>query len=102
MKIEKNKTRAEDEWMEFNLINGDFSFEEALEVVTHLLAKKINFHELKSFSCLIRTGSEDAISQNRIIELTKSKKKFESFMSNSKFLNSNLSIQSKINLKIIK
>ena len=54
-----------------DFIKGDFSAEDAHEIIRHLFLKKISFHELKSFSSQIRFGTKDQDSLDRIIELRK-------------------------------
>ena len=37
----------------FDLIKGEYTPEEALEIVTHVLLKKINFHELPIYDSIL-------------------------------------------------
>ncbi len=53
------------------LIEGQFSPDESLEILTNLFTAKIRFHELKNFSSLERLGKEDAIAKKRIPQLKK-------------------------------
>lgn len=61
----KNKKRTG----QYDFIRGDFSPEDANEIIRHLFLKKISFHELKSFSSQIRWGTTDQDSLNRITDL---------------------------------
>ena len=49
----------------FKLIDGEFSVEEAREVIGNLFEFKINFHSKQSFSTELRTGSKDEKSLSR-------------------------------------
>jgi hypothetical protein len=102
MKIDNNKLEVEIELLEFDLIDGEFTSKEAMEIIGHLLQKKMEFHDLKSFSSLIRTGIDDSISLNRIEKLKLSEKKFQAFIQNVNLEPSKLSIQSTISIKVIK
>jgi len=53
----------------FDLVKGEFSPDEASEILVDLFSKKINFHEVKSFSEQIRFGTEDVKGLKRIKEL---------------------------------
>ncbi len=54
---------------QYDFIKGDFSAEDAQEIISHLFNKKISFHELKCFSSEIRFGKTDENSLERIIVL---------------------------------
>lgn len=51
---------------QYDFIKGDFSAEDAQEIISSLFTKKISFHELKSFSSQIRFGKADQDSLDRI------------------------------------
>ncbi len=102
MKTENNKIEIQDTGMEFNLINGEFTLQEALELINNLLQKKMDFHELKSFSSLIRTGDSDLLTINRMSELKQVQSNFMTFINEAKLSHSKVVIQSTINIKLIK
>lgn len=54
------------------LINGEFTTEDARELLTDLFSRKTNFHEIKNFSSTERFGKEDPVHVNRITALTNS------------------------------
>ena len=64
----------------FDLIKGEFSAEEAQEILMHMLHKKISFHEMKIFSKDIRFGETDEVSIKRIEELRKTKNECKAFL----------------------
>jgi hypothetical protein len=53
----------------FDLVKGDFTTSDASEIVSDLIDKKINFHNVKNFSQEVRFNSEDQNSKQRILEL---------------------------------
>jgi uncharacterized protein with von Willebrand factor type A (vWA) domain len=55
---------------EVDLINGEFSTEDARELLIDLFSRKTNFHEIKNFSANERFGKDDPIHMNRIDCLT--------------------------------
>ncbi len=56
---------------EFSLIDGEFTQEEAREILIHLISYKIKFHNQKIFSISERYGEKDEKSMKRIVQLTK-------------------------------
>jgi hypothetical protein len=59
--------------IEYKLINGTFTVQEAREVLLDLLNKKIHFHQLKNFSSEERLGKPNHASLKRIKELERDK-----------------------------
>ena len=53
------------------LIEGEFNVSDAKEILVNLIQSKIQFHEKKEFSSLIRFGLKDSISVKRIANLKK-------------------------------
>ncbi|NMR33791.1 hypothetical protein HIO71_06160 [Chryseobacterium aquaticum] len=53
------------------LIEGNFTTEEAKEILHNVFMTKIKFHEHKNFSSIERFGKDDATAVNRIPELKK-------------------------------
>ncbi|WP_297334468.1 hypothetical protein [Flavobacterium sp.] len=60
----------------YKLIEGDFSVNDAREVVSSLLEYKIQYHNRLSFSHEIKKGSPDEHSINRKEELMQEKERF--------------------------
>ncbi|MCB0494412.1 MAG: hypothetical protein KDC93_18570, partial [Cyclobacteriaceae bacterium] len=83
------------------LIKGDFSPDDALEIINHLITKKITFHELRSFSSEIRFGEVDQKSIDRSKELKQSKASVEKFIQQAKEQNKTLRIKSNILIELI-
>lgn len=60
---------------QFSLINGEYSAEEAREILMELLVKKISFHTMRNLSYEIRYKKADPHSQLRIHELEATQEK---------------------------
>lgn len=84
-----------------DLIKGDFTPENALEIINHLFGKKINFHERKNFSHEIRFGEVDQNSKERIKELKEGKASLFEILQEAKEKGKNLRIKSTVSVEII-
>lgn len=85
----------------FSLINGDFTPDEASEIVNDLFSKKINFHEVKSFGHQIRYGTEDQARLQRIEELKESRQQAGQLIEEAKQAGKSLRVQSVISIEFI-
>lgn len=83
------------------LIEGDFSFDEAKEIVMSMFSSKINFHNIQNWSSQERFGKDDAIAQKRIPELRNEIKKLEEFLLEAKAKNKKLVVSSEINISLL-
>lgn len=79
-------------------IEGKFSPEDAKEILTDLINHKIRFHTLKNFSYEERFGKPVEGSQKRIEELVASREKVILLIQQAVDNNTNLSIESSINI----
>ncbi|WP_396185616.1 hypothetical protein [Flavobacterium sp.] len=86
---------------QLNLIEGNFSDEEAKEILMGIFLAKINFHEKKIFSSQIRFGKVDEIAINRIPKLKKETEKMLQIISEAKLNNKRLLITSQINISLV-
>ena len=57
---------------EFKLIEGEFTPQDAKEVLTNLYSSKINFHQMKNFSANERFGKNDELASKKIPKLKES------------------------------
>ena len=57
---------------ELKLIEGEFTPQDAKEILTNLYTSKLNFHLMKNFSSMERFGKSDDLSNKKIPELKKS------------------------------
>ena len=64
-----------------DLIKGTFQPKEAQEILSQLLASKINFHNLKNWSSRERLGKPDAHSEQRLKYLEESRKNVDIIIS---------------------
>lgn len=85
----------------FELINGEFSPEEAFKIINHLYFQKINFHELNNFSQLVRFGSEDPLTQKRISELKAALQQAREYIEEAQKSGRTLRLDSMISIEMI-
>lgn len=83
------------------LINGEFTIEQAKEILTNVFTTKIHFHQMKNFSSLERFSKEDEISIERLPELKRELKRTLSFLQTPEFSNKKIQIHSEIKISII-
>ncbi|TRX22239.1 hypothetical protein FNW25_03950 [Flavobacterium franklandianum] len=83
------------------LIEGDFSFDEAKEILTSMFSSKINFHNIQNWSSQERFGKDDEIAQKRIPALRNEMKKLEEILSEAKAQNKKLVVSSEINISLL-
>ncbi|MGB6037138.1 MAG: hypothetical protein WBG42_12775 [Cryomorphaceae bacterium] len=86
---------------DYDLIKGDFTPEEALEILIYLIDKKINFHELKTFSNEIRFGKVDQKSKTRSEELKQSKASMKEFIRSAQENGKTVRIKSAVTIEIL-
>ena len=79
-------------------IEGKFSPEDAKEILTDLINHKIHFHSLKNFSYEERFGKPVEGSKKRIEELKKSREKIILIIQQATDNNTNLRMESSINI----
>ncbi len=84
----------------FALIRGEFSTDDAQEILVNLINKKIKFHQLQDFSHQERFGQPDEKSANRIKELRKTQAAILVVIQKAKARGKSLRISSDIQLEI--
>jgi hypothetical protein len=84
----------------FKLIDGNYTKEEATEILMNLFSSKINFHELKQFSSIEKYGEANEYTQKRIMELTESRESIRNILS-SDSNNIQFRIHSTVNIEIL-
>ncbi len=85
----------------FYLIKGEFSPEEAREVLLSLFSFKIQFHENKLLSDRIRGIDNEEKSLNRLRDLRASKNKIQELLSQYSDLNSQLQIEAEVQFSLV-
>jgi hypothetical protein len=83
------------------IIDGNFSYDEAKEILMNMFSSKINFLNLKNWSSLERFGKEDEIAQKRIPALRIEMKKLDEILSEAKAKNTRLMVNSEINISLL-
>ncbi len=86
---------------QIDLIKGDFTAGEAKEILMNLINSKINFHEVKSFSKMIRLGIPEEQSLKRVEELKASRETILELLS-SLDSDEEISLVSRVEIKIKK
>lgn len=89
------------EFVKSELIKGDFTPEDASEIINTMITKKIDFHRARNFSSEIRFGKKDEKSLARAEELEKSKTALNKVINLAKEQNKNIRIDSTISIQII-
>lgn len=82
------------------IINGDFTSDEAKEVLMDLFRSKINFHTVKNWSSQERFGKDDLIAQERIPALTNEMQKLEEILIEAKNNNKRIVVNSDIYISL--
>ncbi len=83
------------------LIEGNFSDDEAREILTSVFFSKINFHNIKNWSSQERFGKDDEIAQRRIPALKNNMEKLQEILSEAKAKNKRLLVSSKIDISLM-
>jgi hypothetical protein len=78
------------------LIEGDFSIDEAKDILDSIFLSKINFHKLENLCSQVRTERCNEISQMRISELKEEMEKLKKIFIAAKAKNKRLFIDSQI------
>jgi hemerythrin superfamily protein len=82
------------------LIEGEFSFNEAREILTSMFNSKINFHNIQNWSSQERYGKDDETAQKKIPLLKNEIEKLEEIIIEAKANNKKLVINSEINISL--
>lgn len=82
-------------------IEGDFTYDEAKEILINIFSSKINFHTIKNWSSQERFGKDDEIAQKRIPALKNEMKKIEGILSEAKAKNKKLLVSSDIKISLL-
>lgn len=86
---------------EFELINGKFSPDDAMEILGNLIQKKIDYHSLRSFSHYERFGVTDQWSDKRLKELKKSFESIQVIIEKAREHGNYLDISSSISIEVV-
>ena len=92
----------ENKELNFKLIDGEFSAEEAQKILMSLINNKIDFHSLFAFSNHIRFNGDVNGSKNRIEELTATREEIAEITKKANLEGYHFAIKSTISLELIK
>ncbi|MFM2317110.1 MAG: hypothetical protein RLZZ155_1442 [Bacteroidota bacterium] len=84
------------EEMNITLINGTFTKSQAKEVLTSVIGTKIQFHQLKNFSSIERTGFPDVAAETRLPKLKEDLKNLREYLETLSDDEENITIKSEI------
>ena len=84
------------------LIKGKFEPTDAKDLVMNFINSKINYHKLKSFSLLERSGKRDKHSEDRITELTDSRNELVEIIKEANDNGLKVKIDSTIKIRLVK
>ena len=90
-----------DSLQEFLLINGQFTAEEAKEILTCLISSKLSFHNKKNLRSIEHTGQIDHKAKKRIKELEKMRLEILKLVEKGEESGFTLNIYSDINIKLV-
>jgi hypothetical protein len=86
--------------LKLSLIDGNFSAEEAKEILINIYSTKINFHEMTNFSSVERFGIENKVAVDRISILRNNIEKIVELVDEMKDKNQNFIISSEIHIRL--
>lgn len=84
------------EEMSIVLINGTFTKSQAKELLTNVIGTKIQFHQLKNFSSIERTGFPDVLAETRLPMLREDLKNLREYLDTLKEDGETITIKSEI------
>ncbi len=79
-------------------IDGNFSHDEARSILMNIFSTKIQFHELRNFSAIERSGREDEMAKKRIPELKQIIQKVENILVDDQYINKRVLIKSEVHI----
>lgn len=84
-----------------NLITDLYTPDEAKEILLDMVKSKINFHNIKSLSALVRFNQPDPESESRIKELQEAREELLALIQQAENDNLNLRIESTIKVSFV-
>lgn len=87
--------------LEIKFINGEFSQEDARELLLNIVSKKIQFHSVDSLSLWEKNASEDFGSKKRLKELQNARNEILQFITNPSQEAKRIKIKSIIEIEVL-
>ena len=84
------------------LIDGQFSVEEAKEILLNVFSSKLQFHQMKNFSNYERFGTKDENGRRRIDELKESITLIKNTLEDAKNAGFELVLKSNVSIELVK
>jgi len=97
----KSVDSEQDSLQEFLLISGQFSAEEAKEILTSLISSKLSFHSKKNMRSIEYTGQVDHKAKKRMKELEEMRSGILKLMEEGEKKGLTFNIHSDINVKLV-
>lgn len=85
---------------ELELIKGEFSAEDARDILLQLFTDKINYHHARNLSSLERFGKKNDISVRRLPELKQQIQRINDLFLNTDLSGATIKIQATVNIEI--
>jgi hypothetical protein len=96
----KDDSHSLKEHKELELIKGEFSAEDARDILLQLFTDKINYHQARNLSSLERFGKLNDISVRRLPELKFQIQKINDLFQNTDLSRATIKIQATVNIEI--
>ena len=90
------------ESQEVKLVNGTFSPSESMDVISHLVNAKINFHKIHKICVFEKNNDENTNEDNNCIQtLLEEKEAFKAIYKEAKILGKKLKITGTLNIEFV-
>lgn len=96
----KENSKSLKDHQELELIKGEFSAEDARDILLQLFTDKINYHQARNLSSLERFGKKNDISVRRLPELKLQIQKINDLFLNADLSGATIKIQATVNIEI--
>jgi hypothetical protein len=87
--------------LEVKFINGEFSQEDARELLLNIISKKIQFHSVDSLSLWEKNASEDFGAKNRLEELQSARSQVLQLLTSQTTMGKKINIYSTIEIEVL-
>ena len=94
-----NQVMVKEEQLE--LIKGEFSSNDAKEILLQLFSDKIKYHQIRNLGSMERFGEEDKVSAKRLPELKQQVQNILEIFQDGNFPNATFKIQATIHIEIV-
>ena len=99
--INKNRRMENSKKLEIKFINGEFTPEDAKELLLNVIAKKMQFHSVDSHSLWEKNAAEDNGSKKRLNELKMAREEILLLLTNDSLNGKKINIHSTIEIEVL-